>query len=308
MNLQHLRYALEVASTSSINKAAENLYMNQPNLSRAIKELEENIGINIFNRTSKGISLTDQGTEFLISAKNILRQVDEMEAMYKQGSIKKQQFSISVPRASYISSAFVEFTKKVDQTKPIDFYYKETNAYRAIDNILRSGYKLGIIRYRQIFDEQFRNMLEEKELKSELLCQFSCNILMSRNNPLAKEKYLEYKDLKDFIEIAHADPYVPSIPLSKVKEEEFSDIINKRIFVFERTSQFELLQSLSNTFMLVSPVPKEILDKYGLVEIKCQSEKYIYKDMIIRQNDYKLSDLDKIFLTELSSSKRIYFD
>ncbi|MFV0502431.1 MAG: LysR family transcriptional regulator [Lachnospirales bacterium] len=304
MNLQHLKYAIEVANTSSINKAAENLYMNQPNLSRAIKELEENIGISIFNRTSKGISVTELGGEFLISAKNILRQVEEIESAYKSNGTPKQHFSISVPRASYISEAFVEFSKKIDRSKAIEFYYKETNAYRAINNILKSGYKLGIIRYRQIFDDQFRVWLKEKELTAELLYQFSCNVLISKDNELATKNEIDYKELEDFIEIAHADPYVPSIPLSKVKEEEFSDFIDKRIFVFERATQFSLLNSLSNSFMWVSPVSKEILDLYNLVEIPCKSTKHIYKDMIIKQKDYKLSDLDKLFLTELSKAKR----
>jgi molybdenum-dependent DNA-binding transcriptional regulator ModE len=82
MNIIHLRYAVEIAKTKSISKAAENLYMGQPNLSRAIRELEEGLGIIIFNRTSKGISITPDGEEFLQYAKRILSQLDEMEELY----------------------------------------------------------------------------------------------------------------------------------------------------------------------------------------------------------------------------------
>ena len=87
MNILHLKYAVEVAKTKSISKAAENLYMGQPNLSRAIKELEESLGIMIFDRNPKGITVTPQGEEFLQYARRIISQVDEVEQMYKSLSL-----------------------------------------------------------------------------------------------------------------------------------------------------------------------------------------------------------------------------
>ena len=83
MNITHLRYAVEVEKAKSINKAAENLYMGQPNLSRAIRELEEELGITIFNRSSRGMTITPEGEEFLSYAHRILEQVSEVEAIYK---------------------------------------------------------------------------------------------------------------------------------------------------------------------------------------------------------------------------------
>lgn len=307
MNIQHLKYAVEVAKTSSINKAAENLYMNQPNLSRAIKELEKSIGINIFNRTSKGISITEQGNEFLIYARNILRQIDEIENMYRDNPNKKQHFSISVPRASYISEAFVNFAKKIDDDKALEFFYKETNAYRTIDNIIKNTYNLGIIRYKKVFDEHFKILLKEKGISFELLCEFSHSIVMSKNNRESSNEYIQYNDLYGFTEIAHGDPYVPSIPISKIKREEYSETIDKRIFIFDRSSQFDLLENLPKTFIFSSPIPKDTLNKYNLVEIPYNSNDHIYKDVLIRLNEYKLTELDKLFLTELSKIKRKYF-
>ena len=278
--------------------------MNQPNLSRAIKELEEELGFSIFHRTSRGITVTPQGDELLLYASSILRQVDEVEAMYKHGKPKKQCFSISVPRSSYISAAFVEFAKQLDQSKSAEIFYKETNAIRAIDNILMSDYKLGIIRYQHIFDDRFKMMLDEKGLKSELLCEFNYIVVMARSNPLSSKEDLDYKELKGFIEIAHADPFVPSLPLSKVQEEEFTHEIDKRIFVFERGSQFDLLQHVPNTFMWVSPIPQETLDKYDLVQIPCSANQRVYRDVLIYRNGYILSDLDKLFITEVCKVKR----
>ena len=306
MNFLHLKYVVEVAKTQSISKAAENLYVNQPNLSRAVKELEENLGISIFTRTSKGISVTPQGEEFLRYAADILRKVDEVESLYLDSKTMKQIFSVSVPRASYISAAFVEFAKHIDRSKPAEIIYKETNSYRAIDNILQSKCKLGIIRYQQIFDDRFKTMLSGKGLDYELVREFRYVAVMAKNNPLSAKTELDYSDLSNCIEIAHADPYVPSLPLNKVREEEYIDTVNKRIFVYERGSQFDLLQHVPDTFMLVSPIPQETLDKYNLVEIICKSNERAYRDVLIYRSGYKFSDLDKLFITEVCKAKRQY--
>lgn len=129
---------------------------------------------------------------------------------------------------------------------------------------------------------------------------------MSANSPLAKKEDLSFVDLSDYIEIAHADPYVPSLPLSEVKKEELPEV-GRRIFVFERASQFELLSSNTNTFMWVSPVPAKLLKRYGLVSRICSANKKIYKDIMIYRNDYTLSDLDKAFISELCNVKREIF-
>jgi len=141
MNIVHLKYAVEVEKTRSITQAAENLFIAQPNLSRAIKELEDSLGMTIFKRTSKGISITPRGEEFLFHAKKILSQIEEVESMYKVGSNDNGKFSISVPRASYIGAAFTEFTKKLDDGKCLEVFYHETNSMRAINNILQADYK-----------------------------------------------------------------------------------------------------------------------------------------------------------------------
>ena len=305
MNILHLKYAVEVANTGSINKAAENLYMNQPNLSRAIKELEDSLGITVFERTSKGMKVTPDGEEFLGYARKILKQIDEVESIYRHGRSGKQRFSISVPRACYISDAFARFTKKIGGGS-MELFYKETNSMRAINNILHSDYKLGIIRYASNYDKYFKNMLDEKELAYEMITEFQYVLVMSAKHPLAGVEQVKMADLEPYTEIAHADPYVPSLSFAAVKKEELPDNIQRRIFVFERASQFELLRTNTDTFMWMSPVPSTLLDCYRLVEKRCNENKKMYKDLLIYRKDYKLSQLDELFITELCSSKRKY--
>ena len=303
MNILHMKYALEVAKAGSLSKAAETLLIAIPNISRSIKELEADLGITIFDRSAKGMELTPEGEEFISLAKSVLSSIDQVENYYKKGYEKKQRFSISVPRACYISEAFTEFSKTLTKDA-CEIFYKETNSQRTIHNILNHDYSLGIIRYAENFDKHFKFMLEEKDLAYEMITEFSYVLVMSADNPIASKESITYDDLTSFIEIAHADPYVPSLPLAKVIKEELPDNIDRRIFIFERASQFDLLSKNPETFMWVSPVPKALLDRYNLVQKKCIDNKKIYKDLLIYRNGYKLTELDRNFITALCDSKR----
>lgn len=305
MNILHMKYAVEVAKVGSLNKASETLLVATPNISRSIKELEGDLGIVIFDRTAKGMELTLEGEEFINYAKGILSQIDEVENFYKNGSSKKQKFSISVPRACYISEAFAQFSKSLSK-EAAEIFYKETNSQRTIKNILNHDYKLGIIRYAENYDKYFKAMLEEKGLVYEMITEFSYSLIMSADSPLAQKEEITFDDLKGLIEIAHADPYVPSMPLSKVVKEELPDNIDRRIFIFERASQFDLLYKNPETFMWVSPAPDSLLKRYNLVQKKCIDNNKKYKDVLIYKNGYKLTKLDRQFITELCESKRKY--
>lgn len=305
LNLLHMKYAVEVAKVGSLNKASESLYVALPNISRSIKELEADLGISIFDRSAKGVTLTPDGEEFIGYAKGILKQIEQVENLYKYEAPKKQKFSISVPRACYISEAFAEFSKSLTKDAA-EIFYKETNSQRTINNILNHDYKLGIIRYAENYDKYFKSMLEEKGLNYEIITDFSYKLIMNVNNPLSKKDNITYDDLTSYIEIAHADPYVPSLPLTKVVKDELPDNIERRIYIFERASQFDLLSKNPETFMWVSPTPQNILNIYNLVQKDCLDNKKIYKDVLIYKNGYKLSDLDNKFITALCESKRKY--
>ena len=298
-----MKYAVEVARLGSLNKAAEALMIAQPNISRSIKELEADLGITIFQRSAKGMLLTPDGEEFMDYARDILLRIDKIEQSYRDGSHKKRKFSISVPRACYISAALAEFSKNIGDTD-VEIYYKETNSKKTVKNLLENEYKLGIIRYSESYDKHYKTMLEEKGLAFELIAEFSYVLIMSKDNPLAQKETITYEDLSSYIEIAHADPYVPTLSMPKVFREELPDNIGQRIFVFERASQFDLLSENPKTFMWVSPASQRILDRYNLVQRVCQGNEKVYKDVLIYHKGYKLTNLDKDFITALCDAKR----
>ena len=304
MNLLQMRYAVKIAETNSINKAADQLYVGQSALSRAIKELETSLGAVLFERSPKGMFLTPDGELFVNYASKILRQVDSMDEMFKNRGVEKSRFSVSVPRASYITEAFVEFSKHIGKNDNVEIFYKETNSMRTLKNILKDDYRLGILRYAEEYSGYYDKLLTEKNINGELVSEFTYRLLMSRKNPLSEKEEIVYEDLRNFIEVAHADPYVPSLPLEEVKKTELPEDSNRRIFVFERGSQFELLSENTETYMWVSPIPKALLERYGLVERECRENRRVYRDVLIRRSDRVLSEYDKMFIDELIKAKR----
>lgn len=307
MNLTHLKCAIEVAKAGSINKASEILLMAPPNLSREIKELETELGTNIFQRTSHGMTLTPEGEEFIGYAQKIITQMDDIKNVFSDNKKKKQHFSISVPRATYISEAFADFSKYITDDYA-EIFYNETNSSTVIKNILEADYKLGIVRYAEHHDKYFKNIFKEKELEHELIAEFQYVLVMSQNCPLAGSNEIHFDDLVSMIEIAHADSFVPFLSLASVKKEEHPHGIQKRIYVFERGSQFQLLSKNKNTFMWVSPLPQETLERYNLIQVPCIDNHKMYKDVFVYKKGYSLSELDQKFITELCNAKRKYLD
>ena len=299
MKIEHLKYAIEVEKTGLISKAAENLYMNQPHLSRAIKELEENVGIKIFNRTPKGVVPTKDGADFLVYAKNIAEQIDEVERMYKHRDVNMHKFDVSVPMACYVAQAFIEFVTEISNGKSLDISYRETNSLLAVESVLNNDNNIAIIRYQTLYEKYFLQFLEENGLCAEPIWEFKYFLIMSVQHPLAVEKEIEYKDLSDFIEITHGYLTIPTLPQSVLQEIHRGGKRKKEIAVFERESQFELLRNIHTTYMWTSPTPANILNTMPLVEKHCNVENNLYRDVLIYKNGYKLTPQEKLFVSHV---------
>lgn len=294
MNIHHLRYAVEVERTRSITEAAENLFMGQPNLSRAIRELENELGITVFDRTPKGIIPTEQGEEFLHYARSILAQFDEMSAHYRQAEDAPGLFRLSVARAGYISYTFARFAEK--QAADVLLDYKETNALRAIRNLTEDGYDLGIVRYQADYEKYFLATFKEKGLAVYDTWSFRYLALLRADHPAAKKPVISLNDLADSVLISHGDTYIPS-----QRHQNFEpDTPSKRhIHVYERGSQYDLLSTLPRAYMWVSPMPEVQLKRYDLVLRPCEDHENLHKDVVIFRRQRKLSPLGERFLAEL---------
>ncbi|MFR1895170.1 LysR family transcriptional regulator, partial [Hungatella sp.] len=245
MNTVLLQYAVEVEKTGSITQAAGNLYMDQPNLSKAIKTLEESLGAPIFKRTPKGVVPTARGRIFLEYARNVLAQLEEMEALYKPAKAGGVEFALSMPRASYISYAFSLFVKRIDRKEGMNLWLRETNSADTLRDVDRGEYKLGIIRYKPSAEAYYAKQAAECGLKTELLLEYDERLLMSQAHPLALAGHIEPGDLLPYIEITHGDGSTSGHREFKAADSPPAN----RIYIFERGTQMGLLHENSDTYM-----------------------------------------------------------
>lgn len=303
MNTLHLKYAVEVERTCSITQAAENLYMGQPSLSKAIKDLEDSLGYAIFERTSKGVTPTAKGMEFLSYARNILVQIEKMEALSDTASTNTQSFSISIPRGSYIADAITSFISELDESKGIHVNVQETNSMQVINNIIDGPFNLGIIRYQTEYENYFLDYLADKQLRYEPIWEFEYLALMSERHPLANSDKLDAQELRQFTEITHGDTAIPYIMQSSSNKADTSANTLRHIYVYERCSQYDLLTTIPTTYMWVSPIPEKWLRRYQLVQRKCKTSGHKYKDMFVYPKNYQLTALDRKFIDKLSEAK-----
>lgn len=303
MNILQLKYAVEVQRAGSITKAADNLYMNQPNLSKAIKELEGVLGFALFKRNSKGVAATPQGEEFLVYAKKVIEQMNKLEERFSQREQNKITFKISVPRATYITDAYAQFLCDLDTQKELDFEFLETNSMQAIANLLENDYHLGIIRYPTKFEHNFLKYLAGKDIKHHVIWEFSYLALLNKDDPLAQNTSMKSDLLADYIQLTHGDGSVPSVPSYELRREEEEENPPRVIKLFERGSQFDLLHSVPKTYMWVSPMPQKVLDRLGLCQVACSDVSDTYKDALIYRHGYKLSPQAKDFISKLGQVK-----
>lgn len=302
MNLQHLKYAVKAAEFASFNKAADALYISQPNLSRAIRELEQEIGITLFQRTPKGVSVTFAGEEFLVHARAILDEVEQIEQL-SAGEHTLQRFSLCVPRAGYISNAFTHFLSQLDSERKMLVDFKETGAIGALQNVLSGAFQLGILRYQKAVEPYFQALLQEQGLSCRSVCEFTYLAAMSRTAPLAQLDKLHFQDLKACTEITHGDSYLLS-SARRLPDQETEVGTDRRIHVYDSMGQLAMLGQIPGTFMMVYPLEEELLERYQLVQKPVVDFAEPCCDVLIHRKNYHFSALDKLFLKELDFARK----
>lgn len=302
MNTLYFRYAVEIERAGSITQAAQNLYMAQPNLSKAIKDLEEDLGYEIFKRGAGGIKVTEKGSEFLYHAHKMLEQLDEMEKIGRRETEGARRFKLSIPRGSYIANGFTEFVAELPMAEGIEITVNETNTLKTIDNVVNRGYNMGIIRYRKDDEDYFEKYLTANKLEYETIWEFEYVLVMSKNHPLAAKPVIVGSDLKDYVKITHGDIEMPRNE-RRQQEEKRSSSCERTIYVYERGSQFDLLTNVPTTYMWVSPLPEKHLLQHQLVQRVCKVPDNLYRDVLIYRKDYQLGENDILFQKKLYESK-----
>lgn len=299
MNTLHLKYIIEVEKTGSISKAAENLYMNQPQLSKAIRELEESVGISIFKRSSKGVVPTTVGAEFIMDAKGIIAQLERLEATYNPKKSEMVTLDVASARCEYISEAFSLFLQKIKNELKEKITFRETNTMRAIKNVATGENNLGIIKYNAAYEQYFTQMLEERELQYETLWEYDELIAVSAKSKLAELSLVEEKRLEGMTQILFGDNIMHyGRSARSVKTAREADNMH-HIFVYEREGMKSALLGDECSYARITPPPKGYYDKDKFSIIPLKSEDSKYRDVLFYRKDYKKSETDLLFIQTL---------
>ena len=302
MNIQQLRCIVEIARVGSITKAAENLYMNQPNLSRTVIEFEKEYGVTLFIRNSQGVTLTDNGKKVVEKAEEIIKKTNDLNHFLYNNDKEKINVKLAVPRASYISVAFCDTIKCFDNNK-FNISFKECNNTDILNDVMMNGYNLGIIRVPADLEAKYKKMLTSKQMQFKEIWNFKCNVVFSKNHPLAGKDKLCFNDLKEYSVLLHDDEYVPFISKEEIKKLTPSYDSSSKILIQERGSQFDILSRLTKTYMWATPIPQTLLDNHKLVMKKCIDNKQSFVDILIYPKNYSLSEFEKKFIENIFEIK-----
>nr|WP_138294286.1 LysR family transcriptional regulator [Clostridium sp. BSD2780061688b_171218_E8] len=281
VNIQQLRYVAEVARTQSISQAAKNLYMGQPNLSKAIKELEGELGISLFRRNARGVEPTGEGLQFLRHAREILDKMDALQSLYAPREEGGKRLEVSAPRATYIATAFARFMAEYAAgDEALEVQYKETHSMEVLEDVAGGRSALGVLRYQDIYEEHFLGLLAEHHLQHEHLWSFRMGLVMHKDHPLALLHNIPYLMLGKYPQLVHGDFQVPALPPERLENLQRVQQVQKRIYIYDRGSQFDLLRTVPGAYLWASPVPPEELSRHGLVQVRC-TDAGVNKDVVI---------------------------
>ncbi|MFC4321766.1 LysR family transcriptional regulator [Litchfieldia salsa] len=301
MKLQQLKYVIEIVMCGSINEAARRLYISQPSLSKAVKELEKELGITIFTRTSTGITLSSDGAEFLGYARQVVEQAELLERRYFNTAPSEQLFSISTQHYAFAVNAFVEMIKKYGGDK-YQFTIRETRTYEIIEDVKNLRSEIGILYISSFNEKVMIQLLKEEGLDFHELFKAEPHIFVSSKNPLANKTSVTLEDLEDYPRLSFEQGEYNSFYYS---EEIFSTIPSKKsIQVSDRATLFNLLIGL-NGYTISTGILSEDLNGSDIVSVPLDEGEIITVGWVVNKKT-QLSRMTKLYLEELKQIIDVY--
>lgn len=301
MSLQQLKYLIAVVNSGSINEAAKKLYISQPTLSKAIKELEREMGITILKRTSTGIVLSPDGAEFLSYARQITEQVELLENKYLDTPYQEQLLSVSTQHYSFSVDAMVRMIELHGGDK-YQFSLRETRTYEIIDDVKNLKSEIGVLYMNKFNEKILTQLLKESHLTFELLFTASPHVFISKTNPLAKKDKVTLDDLEPYPRLSfdqgeHSSFYFSEEILSTLQSP-------KNILVSDRATIFNCMIGL-NGYTISSGILSAELNGTDIIPVPLDVDDEI-KVGWITNNKAQLSRVAKLYLEELVKTIKNY--
>lgn len=299
MTIQQLYYIITISEKGSLNKAAESLYISQPSLSSAVKELEKEIGITIFNRGGRGVTLTNDGIEFLTYARQLYQQYETIKDKYGDGAKRKKKFGVSTQHYSFAVKSFVEMVKKYN-IDDYEFAIRETKTKDVINDVWSMKSELGIL-YLSDFNRKFiMKLLNDNDLEFHKLIEAKAYVYLYKNHPLANKTSISFEELRDYPCLFFEQGDDSSFYLNEeiLSTMEYPKIIHTN----DRSSNLNLMVGL-NAYTLCSGIICEELNGDDYIAVPFKSDKDTPNSIMeigyITKTNTTLSQMGKEYIEEM---------
>lgn len=280
MKLQQLRYVVKVAECGSITEASRRLFVSQPSITASIRDLENEMGVHIFERTNKGVIVSEEGETFLGYARQVLDQADLLEGKYKGTSEQVPHFSVSCQHYSFAVNAFVDVIREFDAAR-YDFTLREEQTHEIIEDVAHMKSELGILYLSEHNREVIERMLAANELVFEGLFCATPHVFVCADHPLADHASVTLEDLEDYPFLSYEQGSYNSFYYSEELTLTFER--RKNIRVRDRATLFNLAMGL-NGYTVCSGVISHELNGPGIISIPLDVDEYMEIGIITRKN------------------------
>lgn len=280
MKLQQLRYVVKVAECGSITEASRRLFVSQPSITASIRDLENEMGVHIFERTNKGVVVSEEGETFLGYARQVLDQADLLEGKYKSTSEQVPHFSVSCQHYSFAVNAFVDVIREFDAAR-YDFTLREEQTHEIIEDVAHMKSELGILYLSEHNREVIERMLAANELVFEGLFCAMPHVFVCADHPLADHASVTLEDLEDYPFLSYEQGSYNSFYYSEELTSTFER--RKNIRVRDRATLFNLAMGL-NGYTVCSGVISHELNGPGIISIPLDVDEYMEIGIITRKN------------------------
>ena len=280
MKLQQLRYVVKVAECGSITEASRRLFVSQPSITASIRDLENEMGVHIFERTNKGVIVSEEGETFLGYARQVLDQADLLEGKYKGTSEQVPHCSVSCQHYSFAVNAFVDVIREFDAAR-YDFTLREEQTHEIIEDVAHMKSELGILYLSEHNREVIERMLAANELVFEGLFCATPHVFVCADHPLADHASVTLEDLEDYPFLSYEQGSYNSFYYSEELTSTFER--RKNIRVRDRATLFNLAMGL-NGYTVCSGVISHELNGPGIISIPLDVDEYMEIGIITRKN------------------------
>jgi DNA-binding transcriptional LysR family regulator len=294
MTIQQLKYIIKVAETGSITEAAKALFISQPSLSNAIREIEKEAGLTIFTRSRQGIALTKEGLEFLGYARNVAQQMELLEDKYITNASKKIRFAVSTQHYTFTSNAFVEMIERFGQER-YEFILNETQTRQIMEDVKNRFSDLGVLFISRENEAVIRKELSERNLEFHELFSAKPHAFMSVTHPLAARAVVTLEELKSYPRLNFIQG---SFASSYWSEELFSSQETaKQIRISDRGAIVNLMIGME-AYTISSGIFPSYLQGDEIVAVPVNEDEVMHIGYILNR-EQELSELGTIYVEEL---------